>query len=141
VTNTSDEKAVPTPHMEFFEIAAFMFVFFRVADDNHQGDPFGSFEEQLKSLPRDMPLPFKEFLQTVGRIRDVVVSQTEDGAKYRRLFNTAHLAVKDVLDALAADALWDVCKTVEFEKLKSTVLLGIGGGAPQAKATSDYPKA
>jgi hypothetical protein len=143
VTDSADGKALSTPHMEFYEIAAFMFVFFRVANDNDRGEPFDSFVSQLKSLPNDLPVEFKEFLDTVSGIRDVVASETEtpQRTKYRGLFNKAHLAVKDVLDAMAADALWDVCKTVEFDKLKNVVTLASGGGALKSNSTSTYPKA
>jgi hypothetical protein len=112
--------------MQYHEMAAFVFLLFLVAKDRDSGALFGDFEEQLNSVPQ-MPLPYKDFRDIVVKIRDVVIKTSTDPRheKYVALFNNAHGAIKDLFQAMERDALWDVCKAVDFEKLKSVVLLAL----------------
>jgi len=109
--------------MQYHEMAAFIFLLFLVAKDRTTGGLFGDFEEQLNSVP-PMPLPYKDFRDIVVKIRDVVTKPTDpQHGKYVELFKNAHEAIRDLFKEMEKDALWDVCKAVDFEKIKGIALL------------------
>ena len=109
--------------MRYHEMAAFMFLLFLVAKDRQTGSLFANFEEQLKSVPDDMPLPYRDFHKILLGVRQtVVVGSGPQRAKYLELFGNAHVAIKKLLDEMKADALWDVCQPLDFERVKSTAL-------------------
>ena len=118
--------------MQYHEMAAFIFLLFLVAKDRQTGGLFNDFEDQLESLPPDMPLPFKDFHRILkGVLLTVVDSPAHPNPdpvrrqKYHKLFNNAHLAIRDLFQAMASDALWEVCRPVDFEKIKSLAVLSL----------------
>jgi hypothetical protein len=109
--------------MRYHEMAAFIFLLFLVAKDRQTGSLFANFEEQLKSVPDDMPFPYRDFHRILLNVRQaVVVGGGPRRAKYLELFNNAHTAIKKLLDEMKADALWDVCLPTDLEKIKSIAL-------------------
>jgi hypothetical protein len=109
--------------MRYHEMAAFMFLLFLVAKDRQTGSLFANFEEQLTSVPDDMPFPYRDFHRILLGVRQtVVVGSGPRRAKYLQLFNNAHVAIKTLLDEMKADSLWDVCLPLDFEKVKSIAL-------------------
>ena len=111
--------------MQYHEMAAFIFLLFLVAENRETGGLFNDFEDQLKSLPERMPLPLEDFHRIVTGIRDVIATGSQDPRhdRYVALFKAAHEGIRDVLKAMEADALWDVCRPADFEKVKSIALL------------------
>lgn len=107
--------------MRYHEMAAFMFLLFLVAKDRQTGTLFRDFEEQLNSVPDDMPPTYRDFHRILLGMRQVVRGGGPTRDKYLELFGNAHKAIKKVLDEMKADALWDVCLPLDFERVKSIV--------------------
>jgi hypothetical protein len=117
--------------MQYHEMAAFVFLLFLVAKDRNTGALYQDFHDQVKNLPSGMAPQYDAFHKLVMRVFDAVVHDpathpTPDPArrdKFLRMFNTAHEAIRDLFLEMAADNLWDVCRPVDFEKVKSIALL------------------
>ena len=104
----------PTEPITNTELAAFVFLLFRVHDDNNQ--PRASFQAQLDAFP----VLGGEFDTLTQRVNLLKAFYAE--AAHTPTVNAAHLALKNLFDELHATNLWGECKTVDIEQIKNISL-------------------